>query len=113
MFVISASHTQDDAEKFKSELQVFIEKVESLKPEIDLWDLRNFNFTIYIELQTWIDENIDEKAFNLGVKRVVMVLSEDIIDQLAVEQTMGEKDGYKLTVRFFSDYDEAMRSVMG
>lgn len=71
-----------------------------------LHDVMNFNFPITIELQEWVDNEINKYAVSLGTKYIGFVMPADIIVQLSVEQTMDESDK-PLDIRYFDNLEAA------
>jgi len=70
-------------------------------------DTRKFYYTISLEIQGWVGENILSKLPELGVKRLAFLMSEEFIAQLSIEQTM-ENLGENCQMRYFDDKEEAL-----
>lgn len=109
---IILTHNGDEIDLFKTDLQLFLKQVEKYKPEKNIWDLSKFELIIDIDLQTWIDDNINNKEFLLGVKKEAFVMPQDLITQLSIEQTMEENSGKKIVSKYFDSYDQALKWLL-
>jgi hypothetical protein len=102
-------HSESQLVQFKSDLMLFIAYLEKLT-DVDkiMWDLTGMELVIDPELQIWIDENINKKEIELGIRKEAFVMPAGFIAQLSVEQTMSEIYGQCINTRYFSSSDEAL-----
>jgi hypothetical protein len=101
------AHINMDENDFKQELLNYLAAVEELKPQKLLSDTANFAFTIPINLQEWANQTIFPSLLAAGLETVAFVVSQEIIAQMSIEQTMEEPEGLKFTTRYFDDYEKA------
>jgi len=94
--------------EFKSELMNFIQVFDIYKVKKTLWNLKNFEMPIPTQLQKWIDEEINSKEIEMGVKKEAFVMPDDFISQMSVEKTMEETYGKKIVKDYFKSRDEAL-----
>lgn len=94
-------------EGFKKEALDNLEFILSCQPKKILSNTLDLKFYVHPELQIWFNQNVLAKELEIGVQKIAIVVSPDLITQLSVEQTMGEKVGEKFTTRFFDNKDEA------
>lgn len=108
---ITLVHNEEQIEEFKDDLQKFLKIVEQIKPIKNVWNLSNFELTINLDLQEWIDTTINQKEIELGVKYEAFIMPENIINQLSIEQTMEEQHGQSIKTKYFSDSNEALEWI--
>ncbi len=70
-------------------------------------DIQHFTYTIHPDIQEWVANEILPQLINLGIKRIAFNVSQDMIAQLSVEQTMEENTEIPLQVFYFSEISEA------
>lgn len=72
--------------------------------------IKNFNYPIIPQMQTWITENIDNHPSQESIEKVAFLVSPEFYAQLSLEQFVGEsnKATPKLTNRFFINEKEAL-----
>ncbi|WP_020531664.1 hypothetical protein [Flexithrix dorotheae] len=95
-------------EECKTELLQQIVLVETFQPRITLADATNFFFTISIELQEWVDDELIPRAINAGLQKMAFVMSKEFVAQLSVEQTLNEKNAKEFMSAFFATEEEAL-----
>lgn len=98
---------------YQEEMQNYLMLVEREQAEKALIDLKEFYFTIPIELQEWVDENIASKA-NKIVRKIAFIMPEDMIEELSVKLTMEEDEGGNYEgVAYFGEEDKALHWLLG
>ena len=110
--VVCLIHHESEIELFKKNLLEFIGSIEIKRPKKVIWDLRKFEVVIDTELQIWIDNNINKKEFELGVRKEAFVLPAEALLELSVEQTMDENYGKSIQAKFFNNYDDAVKWLL-
>jgi hypothetical protein len=60
-------------------------------------------------LQEWLAENIMPRTYQAGVAFRAIVVVEDILAQVAAEQTLDEANARMTTTRFFSNREQARK----
>ena len=94
-------------EENKFEMEQYTKMVEKYKPTKALIDTLQFGFIIAPKVQEWTNENLFPRILALGVKRVAILLPEEIVLQLALEQVMTESLGIEFETKYFSNEAEA------
>ena len=89
-------------EDYKENMLLYRDEVENCKIEKALIDTRQINFTVTVNLQKWVDSEI-AKFTTKYIKYIAFVMPENLVQQISIEQTMDEKEGRKVTTRYF-DY---------
>lgn len=108
MLEIIMSHDFEEVDIFKQDLQDFLKIVYQVKPQKNIWDIRNLQIVLDEQLQTWIDENINSKEVEAGVRaEAFLVNPSDLITELSIEQVMSEEFGSHIITRMFSDRAQA------
>jgi len=96
-------------EEFQKEILIWVELVEKYKPKNLIADLTNFIFTINIELQDWTGNEVFPRLTAAGARKFAIIVSQEIVSQLSVEQTMDEANPSKLRSNYFASIDEAKK----
>lgn len=73
-----------------------------------LLDTHDLRFLIGLETQQWLAENLYPRAIAAGMKRVAVVVSEELIAQLSVEQAIQEDKTDSFQTQYFDNKDEAL-----
>lgn len=100
----------EDLEKdtFHDEVNKIAECAEEKNAKYILDDTRDFSFTITIELQSWVDNEVFPRFIAAGLKKYAIIVSKEFISQLSIEQTMeGEKGSQTFEVQYFDNTEEA------
>ncbi len=105
-----STHMSD--EDYKKECLAYLDAVTKFRPSKAIPDMREMQFPITLELQEWTNQTIFPVLLESGVSNVGIVMSAEIISQLAVEQTMEEVEGIKFTTRYFDDKEEAKSWIL-
>ncbi len=106
--VVILLHNEREEDLLKADFMAFLEIAEEYRPTKTLWDLRNFKLVIDLTLQTWIDEYVNQREFELGITKEAFVMPNDMIVELSVEQTMDENFGQNIETALFTDREEAL-----
>jgi len=77
-----------------------------------LQQMKEMNFSVPLELQTWVDVNVNKAAFDAGVRKGAVVLSPEIFTSVSVEQTLNEENAKDMQVEYFNDENEAMKWLL-
>ncbi len=93
-------------EDFKNALLHYIDLVLKYKPNFVLVNTKKLKFLITVELQTWVDENINKISSPI-LKKMAVLLPEGFMEQLGVEQVLDEAEAKKISVLFFEDEQKA------
>lgn len=94
-------------EDFKQGLLKYVSYYDELKPYGVLHDMRENKFVVAPEVQDWANENVNRRAFEVGLKKVAFLLGSDIFTMVSVEQTMEEKEGALLFTSYFDTEEDA------
>lgn len=94
-------------EQIQVEMFRYAEVVLKHKPKSILIDERKMFYPWAIENQTWVTENITPKTMEVQIKRIAVVMSEDIIVQLSTDQLFEEINPRGTSIKYFDNYDEA------
>ena len=89
------------AEIFKRELLKETELIEKYKPKFILMDTFDFGFGIAPDIQTWIDKEVYPKWAKSGIKKIALLMSQEIIAQLSIEQAIDENSSKEMISKFF------------
>jgi len=100
------STAQMKDEQLKQELLHYVSYFH-LKPKGVLHNMQQFRFVVPPELQEWIDQNINSKALEVGIKKAAFVVAPELFAAVSVEQTMDEENGKQLTNGFFDEETKA------
>jgi len=96
--------TEDDYKQTSLEyLDVFLK----FCPQIAIADTRTLLFPIIPELQAWTNHTIIPKCMQAGLKRIAIVINQDMILQLSVEQIMQEDEASKFQTHYFASKEAA------
>jgi nanoRNase/pAp phosphatase (c-di-AMP/oligoRNAs hydrolase) len=102
------AHTADmEAEEFKACISQLWETLLTYQPKGLLADTRRFLFSIPPDTQTWYAENIPD--FGKNTRKVAMLVSEGVVEQLSIEQTIDEDVQSGSLTAYFSDETEALK----
>jgi len=88
--------------EFQAEMLELARFFHYTQPTRVLIDMRDFYFVVSLELQTWVNENVNSKLASMNT-RTAFVVSPDLFTAISVEQTLDEKSGAKMSRNFFED----------
>lgn len=94
-------------EEYMQELLNYSDIILKLLPKKVLGDARSMFFPIDPALQEWTDQKITVASLEIGLTKAAVVISQEMITQLSIEQTMEEREGLKYTARYFESKVEA------
>ncbi|PIY08438.1 MAG: hypothetical protein COZ18_12265 [Flexibacter sp. CG_4_10_14_3_um_filter_32_15] len=101
-----------DEATFSAEVNKIAECAEKHNAKYILDDTRDFSFTITIELQSWVDNEVFPRFIAAGLKKYAIIVSKEFISQLSIEQTMeGKKGTQTFEVLYFDNIEEAQRWI--
>lgn len=99
-------------ETFKSEVEKIAQLAEQYHIEKFHDDTTNFYFVIMPRLQTWVNEQIFPRFINAGLRKYAIVVSEEMIAQLSIEQTMEEDNTNNFQVCYFDSAEKAKKWLL-
>jgi hypothetical protein len=102
-----ATHMSDN--DFKQVFTHYAELTEQYHPSFNLTYSKGGNYIILPHLQEWLAENIMPRTYQAGVAFRAIVVVEDILAQVAAEQTLDEANARMTTTRFFSNREQARK----
>ena len=97
------------ADEFKKDMLQLADAYEEYKPKRVLILQNNFKFIVISELQSWTANNIGIKLEQVKAEKIAFVVSDDIFASVSVKQTMEEKPGSKIIIRYFDEESEAVK----
>lgn len=106
---LASEHMTDDDFKFVN--QTYLKTSQEKKVRLIEIDTRNMRFAIYPALQAWVAENIVVPMVGNGAQKLAIIVSEDLIVQLSIEQTMEETESIFQT-RYFSNQESARKWLL-
>ncbi len=99
-------------EEYKQEFLNYLDIILRLRPKRLLADTKDMFMPISPELQEWTNQTIFPPALEMGLNKVAFVISQELIAQLSIEQTMEESEGSKFITRYFDNKDEAKQWIL-
>lgn len=100
----SADMTSDE---YQQAMLAYANQVERFKPLKVLVDTRNQQYIISTEMQEWTNQTILTRVLAAGLKRVAIVVPEDLIAHLSIEQAMTEEVGLQFETQYFDNDQKA------
>ncbi len=73
--------------------------------------MENMQYTVVPEIQSWIDNNINKKPVDSGVKRLAFVLGADIFSSISVQQANEAKNIQPIDIKYFKNEISAMEWI--
>lgn len=98
-------------EKMKDELLIRFSFVQKYKPKYLLSNAKFFFFKIPPELQQWINHEIRSKYEELGIEKLGFVISDDLIAQISIEQSLQENENPPYRIKYFDTEEEAKKWI--
>ncbi len=92
---------------FKNALLLYLQVINLYQPAYVIVNAETLAFAIAPALQIWVDNEISAKT-NKIIKKMAVILPKEFIGQLAIKQVLGETEGQKIQVQYFSHYEEAL-----
>ncbi|TAE00569.1 MAG: hypothetical protein EAZ97_05530 [Bacteroidetes bacterium] len=99
-------------EEYKQEFLNYLDIILKFRPKKIIPDTRDMFFLIDPELQEWTNQTIFPPSLEMGLNKAAFVISQEMIAQLSIEQTMEEYEGVKFITRYFDDKEEAKAWVL-
>lgn len=81
--------------------------MEQSRPVNILANLEQMTYTGSSSLLPKINKAIKNRMANMGVQKMALVKSQDVITQLMVEQLMNNQNGHNFSIQFFEDEETA------
>lgn len=91
---------------FKEKMLQIAEAVKTHQPQGFLANTLQFNFSISPDLQTWHNDTLFPVFESVGLKKMAIVVAEDIFSQVSIEQAYEEND-YGFVTQYFDGEQEA------
>jgi hypothetical protein len=108
-FKESANMSEED---FRSEVEVIAQIAEQYRIEKFHDDTTNFGFVILPRLQEWVNEKIFPRFVQSGLRKYAIIISEEMIAQLSIEQTMEEDNADSFQVKYFNNSEKAVNWLL-
>ncbi len=96
-------------ENYKSIILLGVDYVKKFKPKYLLADQKIQKFIVAPSLQVWNAKETLPQLFKAGIIKFAIIESEDIIVQIATEQTIEEDENKKYGLMFFENEEDAKR----
>ncbi len=96
--------------EFREVLSKGVEFISENKFTKWIGDVRELG-AILDEDQKWSNEMWFPKAIEAGVNKIAIVISDDVFNQLSVEEIMSKVDTLNVTSHYFSSKEEALQWV--
>jgi len=93
---------------FQKEILEWVRLVEEYKPKFLIADTQLFIFTISLELQEWTGNVVFPRLIAAGVQKFAIIVSNEMIAQLSIEQTMEEASS-AFQSNYFSSIEDAKK----
>lgn len=94
-------------ETYKKHLLNYDKLVDEYKPKHILADQQQFQYPIYPDLQLWVAEHLFQNILAGVVDKMAILVSRDLIAELAVEQTVSEVQDVGFQIQYFNDEQQA------
>jgi len=91
---------------FKAVLIEILDAIKIERPEFYLANTQHFLFTIIPELQDWANKYFVHEIYQLGVKKMGVVVSADLFAQVSIEQVLSD-DGSGMQSAYFPSVEKA------
>lgn len=92
---------------FCSEVETIAQMAEQYQIEKLHDDTTNFHFIIVPRLQEWVNEKVFPRFIQAGLRKYALIVSEEIVVQLSIEQTMDEESTSSFQIKYFDDAEKA------
>lgn len=93
---------------YKEQMLIFLKRVEEHLPKQLIINILKGGPTMNPEIQQWMQDNVYNHLFDLGVKRKAYILGEELVAQLSIKQTAEEDPNQKFEYSYFSDHAKAL-----
>ncbi len=95
-----------DFKVWNNELVKIIEKY---KPSGFLANTLNYRFVISPDLQKWSVSNVFELFAKVGLKKIAMIVTDDLFPQVSLEQFIEEYEGGKIETKYFDKEVDSLK----
>lgn len=101
-------------EEYKAYQSDKVVKTREVMPKLFLCNTHNFLYTMVPAMQEWTDEHLNKFWAEIGLEKFAMIMSKSFIEQMALEQTMSEREPEDLgySFRFFDSADLGMKWLL-
>ncbi|TAE75158.1 MAG: hypothetical protein EAZ85_03005 [Bacteroidetes bacterium] len=99
-------------EEYKQEFLNYLDIILKVRPKKIIPDTRNMFFPIVPKLQEWTNQVVFPPSLEMGLNKAAFVVSQEMIAQLSIEQTMEEHEGVKFVTRYFESKEEAKQWIL-
>jgi hypothetical protein len=104
-----AANAQMSENEYKAEMLHILHLFRQYQVQNVILDALESKFVITIQLQEWVNKNIIAVAAAEGLKRVLVILSQDLIANLSMEQMFEEDPNQPFHTHYFSTVAEAQK----
>lgn len=101
-----------DNEAFKEEVSEQAKVALEKSPSAFITDATSFLFTMHPEVQEWVNNTIFQDMRQAGVKKLALLLSNDIVTQLSIEQLIDDDPIKGFVTVFFDDIEKAKEWIL-
>lgn len=96
-------------EDFKNILLGILEFIKEYKPLWYIADSKHYSYPIVPSLQDWSNSDFLPKIYELGVKKMAIITSEDFITRISVSQALNEStEEVKTKTANFATFEECL-----
>ncbi len=110
-YVFHATTGSMTAEEYLEELKSFIDLVKKHRPKKVLGDMINFGFVITPDIQEWVNKHLFEVYWEIGFKKIAILLAKSFFEQVSIQQTM-EEDTTSFQTRYYEDEKSALEWLL-
>lgn len=108
--VKSESKNMEDA-RYREEILELCRHLEEHKPKGVVGNMKEMFFTITPDTQEWLNESLFGTYFKIGLKRLALIVSEELFAAVSIEQTVDESEKLPFEVKYFESVEEGMAWV--
>jgi len=99
-------------EQYKTDMLKFAELAILHKPKYHLIISVNFLYTITIGMQDWTNSTIFPKLISAGITKIAFLVSNEILSQLSIEQTLEENNASTFAIKYFDIEADAKKWLL-
>ena len=101
-----------EQEELKQELKKYTNLIQKYHPKKTLWDLRELQFVISPELQTWIDNEISPIELQI-IQKQALLMPHDYVTNLSIDQLQEEENSNKIPTLMTDKEEEIITWLLG
>lgn len=105
--VVYPETEQMSDEEYRANINELVGLFDEKQPLLVLGDMKDMNFPISPETQEWLNESLFACYNRIPMKRLALVVSDDIFTAVSTEQAVEDAAPEKYEVRYFQTFDEA------